>query len=59
MADIKKEVKKTLPFLADHNGTTPLFGTKIRWALDVLKQQPRKNHAGRVGQVVDGSERAS
>ena len=25
--------------VADHNGTTPLFGTKIRFVIDVLKQR--------------------
>ena len=32
MAETKSLIKKLTPFLADHSKTTPLFGSKMRWA---------------------------
>ena len=38
MTGAKGKVQKFAPFLADHNGTAPCFGTKLRWAWEVLKK---------------------
>ena len=38
MVDAKKLVQKLTPFLADHNGATPLFGTRLKEAIETIKQ---------------------
>ena len=51
MAEAKKLIQKLAPFLADHNSTTPVCGTKIKWALDVWRSwayTPRGDQPGRI-----------